>query len=251
MIIAQISDTHIDPNHPNSAKRLRDVERVVTTINALDPAPNVVIHTGDMAHNGTAEKYEAALDVLRNLCIPLYAAAGNRDDRTLIRANFPTGRDLMPGMDFLQYDVDDYPVRLIALDTLSGESNMGDFCDNRARSLARALNAQIDKPCALFMHHPPFEVRESKYRWQYASQDAIELLSGVIGTHNHVVRLFCGHAHRQSLGRIAGVPGGTVPSVAIDLRLGDFPEAAETSPVFHLHHYQPDAGFVTELHIAA
>jgi len=26
---------------------------------------------------------------------------------------------------------------------------------------------------------------------------------------------------------------------------------AETSPVFHLHHYQPDAGFVTELQIAA
>ena len=26
---------------------------------------------------------------------------------------------------------------------------------------------------------------------------------------------------------------------------------AETSPVFHLHYYQPDAGFVTELHIAA
>ncbi len=40
------------------------------------------------------------------------------------------------------------------------------------------------------------------------------------------------------------------PSVAIDLRLGDLPEAAKTSPVFHLHHYQSDAGFATELHIA-
>ena len=251
MIIAQISDTHIDPSHRNSAKRLRDVERVIKAINALDPAPDVLIHTGDMAHNGTAEKYEVALDVLRDLCIPLHAVAGNRDDRTLIRANFPTGRDLMPGMDFLQYEVDDYPVRLIALDTLSRDSNMGDFCDNRAQSLSRALSAENDKPCALFMHHPPFEVRESKYRWQYASQDAVERLSGVIGTCNHVVSLFCGHAHRQSSGVIAGVPGATVPSVAIDLRLGDFPEAAETAPVFYLHHYQPDAGFVTELHIAA
>ena len=250
MIIAQISDTHIDTNHPNSAERLRDAKRVVTAINALDPAPDVVIHTGDMAHNGTAEKYEAALDVLRNLCIPLHVAAGNRDDRALIRANFPTGRDLMPGMDFLQYEVDDYPVRLIALDTLSKESNMGDYCDKRAQSLSRALNMQIDKPCALFMHHPPFEVRESKYGWQYASQDALERLCGVIDAHDHVVKLFCGHAHRQSSGTIAGVPAGTVPSVAIDLRLGDLPEAAKTSPVFHLHHYQSDAGFATELHIA-
>ena len=134
-IIAQISDTHIDPDHPNSAQRLKDVERVVAAINALDPPPDLVIHTGDMAHNGTAEKYEAALDILRNLRVPLYAAAGNRDDRALIRANFPTGRNLMPGMDFLQYEIDDHPVRLIALDTLSGESNMGDYCEKRAQSL--------------------------------------------------------------------------------------------------------------------
>ena len=251
MIIAQISDTHIDPDHPNSAQRLRDVERVVAAINALDPAPDVVIHTGDMAHNGTAEKYEAALDILRNLRVPLHAAAGNRDDRALIRSNFPTGRDLMPGMDFLQYEIDDHPVRLIALDTLSGVSNMGDYCDARSQCLSRALNAQINKPCALFMHHPPFEVRESKYRWQYDNQDAIERLSGVIGAYDHVVGLFCGHTHRQSVGTIAGVPAGTVPSVAIDLRLGDLPEAAETAPVFQLHHYRLNAGFATELHIAA
>ena len=143
-----------------------------------------------MAHNGTAEKYEAALDILRNLRVPLHAAAGNRDDRALIRANFPTGRNLMPGMDFLQYEIDDHPVRLIALDTLSGESNMGDYCDARSQCLSRALNAQINKPCALFMHHPPFEVRESKYRWQYDNQDAIERLSGVIGAYDHVVGFF-------------------------------------------------------------
>ena len=250
MIIAQISDTHIDLNHHNSAQRLRDMERVVTAINALDPGPEVVIHTGDIAHNGTAEKYEAALDVLKNLSVPLYAAAGNRDDRTLIRANFATGRNLMSGMDFLQYEVDDYPVRLIALDTVSRESNMGDYCEERAQSLACALNASADKPCALFMHHPPFEVRESRYRWQYVSHDAVERLSDVIGGHNHLVGLFCGHSHRQSSGTIAGVPVGTVPSVAIDLRLGDFPKAAEAAPVFHLHHYRPDAGFETELHIA-
>ena len=39
MIIAQISDTHIDLNHHNGAQRLRDMERVVTAINALDPGP--------------------------------------------------------------------------------------------------------------------------------------------------------------------------------------------------------------------
>ena len=43
MIIAHISDTHIDPDHIDCIKRLEDVKRVVATINALDPLPNVVI----------------------------------------------------------------------------------------------------------------------------------------------------------------------------------------------------------------
>lgn len=250
MIIAQISDTHIDPENPVGVRRLRDLERIVAAVNGLARRPDAIIHTGDMVHNGTPEKYDLALGVLKDLRAPLYAAPGNRDDRALIRARFPAGRDLLPGSPFLQYAVEEHPVRLIALDTLSGASNMGDFCAERADSLRRALAEGEAKPCVLFMHHPPFEVRESKYRWQYDSQDAIGLLAGCVDGRDQVVRVFCGHAHRESHGAVSGVPASTAPSVAIDLRLGDFPGAAD-APVFHLHRYQPETGFTTELRVAA
>ena len=227
------------------------MNRVITAINALDPAPKAVIHTGDIAHNGTAEKYAVALDIFKQLRWPLYVVAGNRDDRDLIRTNFFSGRSLMPGSPFVQYVVDLYGFRLIGLDTLSDASNMGDFCCNRADSLRTALEEDAGRPCALFMHHPPFEVQESKFQWQFENMEAIHRLVSAIEGHTQVVAAFCGHAHRVSRGSLAGVPATTVPSVAIDVRLGKFPDAADASPVFYVHEFGSDNSFRTNLRIAA
>lgn len=252
MLIAQISDTHIDPGSPHAADRLNALARCVAAINGLARRPDAVIHTGDMAHNGTPAKYKDALDILAGLKPPLYAAAGNRDDRALIRANFPPGRNLAPGTPFVHYGVDDHPVRLIAVDTLSAQSNMGDFCADRADALDRALAEAPETPTALFMHHPPFEVISSKYRWQFDDRTGIDRLADVLGRHGQVIRIFCGHAHRDASGAVAGVPSSCCPSIAIDLRLGDFDMvAAETTPVFQLHTYDAGRGFVSETRAAA
>ena len=52
MIIAQISDTHIALDSPDADQRIRDFELTIADINALDPAPDVIVHTGDIVHNG-------------------------------------------------------------------------------------------------------------------------------------------------------------------------------------------------------
>ena len=54
MIIAQISDTHIALDTPDAEQRIGDFERTIADINALDPAPDVIVHTGDIVHNGQA-----------------------------------------------------------------------------------------------------------------------------------------------------------------------------------------------------
>ena len=251
MIIAHISDTHIDPDHIDSIKRLEDVKRVVATINALDPLPNVVIHTGDVAHNGTVDKYAVSLGILKELRMPLLVAAGNRDDRALIRANFLCGNNLLPGTSFVQYSVDTFPIHLIALDTISESSNMGDYCLARADSLRAVLIENKNKRSALFMHHPPFEVKNSRYPLQFDSPSAIDVMASAIKGLDNLEAIFCGHAHRESRGSLAGVPAVGVPSLAVDLRLGELPSAADTAPVFYLHRFGPVSGFETELIIAS
>jgi Icc protein len=248
MIIAQISDSHIDPESEMLENRLSNLRREVDDINSLDSQPDIVIHTGDVAHNGTQEKYDLALEILGDLKAPLHVCPGNRDDRALIVKNFRTGRNLAPGSKYLQYSIDDYPLRLISLDTLHGSVNMGDYCLERAEALASALAEEPEKPTALFMHHPPFEVVESKYRFQFDDWNTVDYLAGAVRGQAQVKRIFCGHAHRNAMGDFEGIPVGSVPSIAVDLRLGDFPAEAVDTPVYFLHNYDGNA-FDSELRV--
>jgi len=247
MIIAQISDTHIDLNSPNGVARLRNLEDCVQDINRLDPLPDVVIHTGDLGQNGKREEYQEATRVLGALRRPLLVAAGNRDDRTAIRSAFPADSYLLPDTLFVQYRVEAFPVLLIAVDTLSESSNQGDFCQMRADSLRAALVEDTTKPTVLFMHHPPFEVRESDYPFQFASWASVERMSRALDGQQHVVAAFCGHTHRNAAGEIAKVPVSSMPSVAVDLRLGTYPVELQSVPLYKLHRFDGQRRVVTEI----
>ena len=88
MRIAQISDTHIAVADPAAGSRLSDLRRTVDAINRMSPAPDVVLHTGDVVHDATAEDYAAARLALSRLTAPLLATVGNRDRRPAFRRAF-------------------------------------------------------------------------------------------------------------------------------------------------------------------
>lgn len=250
MILAQISDTHIDLDGPNGAARLGNLERCVADINRLDPLPDAVIHTGDLAQNGKPAEYEAAKRILDTLRCPYHVGAGNRDDRDAMRAAFPADRYLLPDTAFVQYSIDDYAVRFIAIDTLSEKSNQGDFCEIRADSLRQALAEEPAKPTVVFMHHPPFEVHDSDYPIQFASWDGVERMSRALEGQDHVVGMLCGHTHRETAGRIGDLTVSSMPSVAVDLRLGDYPDAVDGLPLYKIHRIEPDRGIVSDIRTA-
>ena len=158
MIIAQISDTHIALDTPDAEQRLRDFALTIADINALDPGPDVIVHTGDIVHNGRQNEYAEAVATLAKARAPVYVLAGNRDNRANLREAFSACGYLASDSDFVAYTIDDYPVRLIALDTLSSGSNKGDFCSERVRHLIDLTGVETTKPIAVFTHHPPFEV---------------------------------------------------------------------------------------------
>jgi 3',5'-cyclic-AMP phosphodiesterase len=158
MIIAQISDTHIALDTPDSDQRIRDFVLTIADINALDPAPDVIVHTGDIVHNGRQDEYAQAVATLAKARTPVYVLAGNRDNRAKLCEAFSACGYLAPDSDFVDYAINDYPVRLIALDALSSGSNKGDFCRERLRRLIALIDAETTKPIAAFTHHPPFEV---------------------------------------------------------------------------------------------
>jgi 3',5'-cyclic-AMP phosphodiesterase len=251
MIIAQITDTHIARDAPDAERRVSDLERTIADINALDPAPDAVIHSGDIVHGGRPEDYARAASLLEHVRAPLFVAAGNRDDRENLRRAFShwACRAASPGC--LDYAVEDFPVRLIAVDSLSLTSNKGDFGPERARHLSALIDAERTKPIAVFMHHPPFVVPVGPDPLNFVTAEAMATLQRTLESSGRVAAVFCGHVHRSTWGRIGNIVVMVAPCTATTLRKGDFPPRMQGRPVYHLHRLDAAGGLVTELRIVA
>ena len=249
MIIAQISDTHIALDVPDADRRMSDLALTVADINALDPLPDAIVHTGDVAHNGRQDEYEAAKAILANARAPVYLLAGNKDNRTNLHAAFLAGEHPAPGCNFIQYAIDRYPVRLIALDT-QGSGNKGEFCRERLEHLTDLLAADAAKPTAVFTHHPPFLVTEGPEAFHFENWDAMSSLRRALSRLGQVVGVFSGHVHRAVSGDVEGIPAMVLPAIATTLRHGVYPVHLKNRPVYQIHRFDPVCGFVSETRIA-
>jgi 3',5'-cyclic AMP phosphodiesterase CpdA len=249
MIIAQISDTHIASDAPDADQRILDFERTIADINALAPAPDVIVHTGDIVHNGRADEYACARRILGNALAPVYVLIGNKDDRTNLRAAFAPQGYLPANSEFIDYAVERFPVRLIAVDTLSIGNNKGDFCREREKRLVAMIDAEDTKPIAAFTHHPPFEVKVGPDPINFETSQAMSRLADVLQHSGRVVGVFSGHVHRSTTGHVGRIPAVVATAIATPLRKGDYPAQMKSRAVYYLHRFDPLWGFVTETRI--
>ena len=243
MLIAQISDTHLTLDTSDADRRADDLRRTIANINALDPMPDVIVHTGDIVHNGLAEQYERAAELLSDARPPIYVIVGNKDNREALRATSSLQKYLQSSASFITYAVDDFPIRLVMLDTLDPQSNKGDFCAERAALLNEFL--KTDKPVAVFAHHPPFEVTVGPEPWNFGTDEAMNRLRNGLTGSDRIASLFCGHVHRSTTGWVGDIPAKIIPPIATPLRWGDYPEPIQSRPTYFLHRYDPTEGFST------
>lgn len=236
MRIVQISDSHISLDKPGRAGELA---ACVEHINALDPQPDVVVHTGDVAHDGHVEEYAIARRLLDGLDAPYFVLAGNRDDRRRLIDAFADGKHLSPGMDFAQYAVEDFPVRLIAADTQSGTSPKGRLCQDRLANLSALIARDSSRPAALFLHHPPFDVPVAPDPFQFEDRAEADALMRLLCGHPHIRGLYCGHVHRGYRTEIGAMEASVLSSLASDLRWDKPVAAANGAPVLTIFTIAP------------
>lgn len=249
MIIAQISDTHIALDTPDADRRIGDFERTIADINSLDPAPDVIVHSGDVVHNGRQDEYAQAVATSGKANAPVFAIVGNKDNRENFHSAFAKAGYLSSDSGFVTYSVDDYPVRLVMLDTLDPEGNKGEFCDERFAGLEELLEPEPVKPTLIFMHHPPFDVPVGPAPLNFKSRDTMQRLRQVLQDYGNVIGVFSGHVHRAAFGDVGRIPASVMTSVATTLRWGEYSHEMSARPVYHIHRYDPGVGFVTETRI--
>jgi 3',5'-cyclic AMP phosphodiesterase CpdA len=227
---------------------MRDFALTIADINALDPPPEVIVHTGDIVHNGRQEEYAEAASILAAARAPVYVLAGNKDERANLRAAFAARGYLTPG-DFIDYAIEDFPVRLIALDTLSPGNGKGEFRAEQVKGLIDRIGVETTKPIAVFTHHPPFEVTVGPDRLHFETPGSMSRLRDALQRSGRVVVVFSGHVHRAAAGHVGSIPASVVPCIATTLRKGEYPPQMRTRPVYHVHRFDPAWGFVTETRI--
>ena len=249
MIIAQISDTHITLDAPDADQRIQDFQSVIEDINALDPAPDLIIHAGDIVHNGRKDEYAQAIVILSRANAPVYGMVGNKDNRICMREAFADYGYFSPGSDFIDYSIDGFPIELIVLDTLHTNSNKGDFCEKRMRNLIDMTNTQTTKPIAVFMHHPPCEITVGPDPIHFESVKVMSELRNALHRSGRVISIFSGHVHRSTMGYVGDIPVKVMSAVATTLRRGEYPDHMKTCPTYSIHRFDPDCGFVTETRI--
>ncbi|MBB5216484.1 phosphodiesterase [Parapusillimonas granuli] len=244
MLIAQISDLHIQLGGQNEhlISAHRHLATCVDALNALLPRPDLVVATGDLTEHGKPEEYQVLKQELDRLAMPFILIAGNHDDPATLRAGFPEHHWMRDAEPFLQYTIDTWPLRIVALDTTLPRRGDGGLCDARLEWLAQTLAEQPDRPTLILMHHPPFETGIRR-------MDELGLLQGreafarVIEPYRNIERILCGHLHRSIVCRVGGTVASTCPGTAHQIAL-DLREDARLlfnfePPGYQLHWFGP------------
>ncbi|MBL8545105.1 MAG: metallophosphoesterase [Hyphomonadaceae bacterium] len=241
--LAQISDTHIRTDDAGAAAG--QLKRAMEQ--ARDYRADVILLTGDLVNDEREDEYAALAEAIENPPAPLYLMPGNHDERTLLRSRFPQ-HAYLPREGPLHFTIEQFPVRIVALDDVVPGETHGLLRRSGAEWLESTLSAERTRPTLIALHHPPFLTHDLLF-------DTIGLLdaeefANVVSRHRQVLRVVCGHHHRVAVGQAAHAPVIVAPStswtygLAMDDGQRIAPRTSER-PGWMLHAWTPTGGFAS------
>lgn len=248
MLIAQLSDLHLgfgssEAPEDMDVANLGRFRRVMNAVLSLKRKPDLILFTGDLVEGGSNWAYSVLKEEVAKIDIPVFQGLGNHDNRDAYQNMFGDA-DFVDGK--LNYTIDDWPVRIVMLDTLQPGRHHGEFGESDADWLDTTLSEHPEKPTVLVLHHPPIE---TGIGWMTPKDDDpwIVRLRDVIELHDQVINLIAGHIHCHISGHFAGRPvtvsRSVAPSVALEFDPLDpaVPDGrdliVDDAPGFTLHHW--------------
>ena len=216
-IIVQLTDCHLFADPDGSLGDIATLPRlrlVLEDIRRLAPDFDLLVVTGDTAHDEQSATYEAFRDELGDWVERLRIVPGNHDDREALARTFPRGCG--PLADRIGFLVETAGWVVIGLDSQLGDETPGELGAEQRAWLRARLEGRPDLDTVLFLHHPPTPVG-SPWLDEIGLRDAGEL-DALLQAHPQVRAVVSGHVHQEASGTIGGATVYTTPAVAPQFR---------------------------------
>lgn len=243
MLLAQISDSHVtlpDAVTDYGGDTGPGLSRCVEELARMRPSPQAVIASGDLVNEGTVQEYARFKHLLAGLTMPVFVIPGNHDRRDALRAALRDHRYL-PQSGPVCYAVEDWDMRLIALDTVLEGEEGGALDTGQLEWLDATLSADRARPTMIVMHHPPFRTGIGRMDEIALDSGSAARLGDIVERHPQIERIACGHVHRAAQVRWRGTLVSLCPSTAFQARVnlgpeGEFAPTGEP-PGYQMHYW--------------
>jgi 3',5'-cyclic AMP phosphodiesterase CpdA len=218
--ILHLSDTHIQGAETiASVDPTQRLSRVLGEIIDRRLGVDCCVITGDLAHLGAVESYEALRSILHSCPFPVHVVPGNHDDiRSAAAVLSPW---YWPEDDVWAWKHDDFSV--VGVVSAVPGYHHGALSSDQVRKLRDvAAKASQEGPWVLALHHPPVDVGH----WWMDAQGLLEGRDELLEVADQfgAAAILCGHLHLTALvHRAGGTPVLVAPSVAHEVVYDDGP----------------------------
>lgn len=209
LYIAQITDTHLyaDPHGRLMGLDTRHCLQQVVDLTLSIRAPDLVVASGDLAHDGSPQAYQHLHSCFSRFSAPVYCLPGNHDEASALRANSACGR---------LYNSSSICIGgwlLVFLNSAVPGSEGGHLSETELNELETALSTHPDLPALVWLHHQPVKIGS---RWlDTMAVDNPKAFFDIIDRHPQVRAVIWGHVHQTFEQQRKGVQLLATPSTCV------------------------------------
>jgi Icc protein len=195
--------------------------RIIAHIKRHPPA-DMIVATGDLAHDGSPRAYEFLTRQLQTLDAPVYWIPGNHDVPANMSAMLRAGN--VARVSHIRHA----NWQIIFLDSSVAGMESGRVADAELKALDSLLATQRQHHALVCVHHPPFAVGSA---WIDSMMiENTDALLDVLHRHHHVRAVLCGHVHQAYDEMRDGIRLITSPSTCVQFLPGAADFALDDRP---------------------
>ncbi len=211
--LVQLSDMHLhaDPNHTLlGLNTLDSFRQCLTLARSQNWPPDLILATGDLAHEPSAGVYARVNALLGDLHVPVAAIPGNHDDPLLLASSLQSDNLVADGHVVMGN------WQIVLLDSRLAGSEAGRLTPAQLAHLEDSLARHPGHHALVCLHHPPLALGS---QWLDSSRlENPEELFQVLDRHAQVRAVLWGHVHQEYAGRRGAVRLIGSPSTCIQFR---------------------------------